>query len=132
MKALILSTIFTLFASQAFAEVIRCEREGSTRSYDINLNAYNDDGIQWAAVDFIQYPGKNTFFYTVKSKSTSSGKKILLNNENIYVQADRDLILREKHNGEMTLEVFWIVGCTGFCTGGQSGSIIYSCERVTE
>lgn len=123
--------IFILAASAAMAqEDYFCERPGSTSSYGIELNAFERDGDQYAAVRIVQYPTEKIRFYKITRQTrTQAGMKTDMNGPELQFQADRDLVLREGSN-ETTLETFWITGCTGFCTGGQSGSVLYNCKET--
>ena len=117
-----------LAASSALAQPLLCERPGSTRSFEITLDAYQSDGKNWAAVDVIQYPSKKTLFYHTSQSSQGKNQQIILENETIYFQADRKMILRIDPKNNVSLEVFWIRGSSGFGFGGESGSIFYQCR----
>ena len=111
------------------APTFHCERKDSTKSFDIQLESFSNDGKAWSLVDTYQYPQtKNLFYYTREQRTVNGVKEILLFNENIYFEADRSLILRIDQKNKATLEVFWIQGSTGFGVGGESGSIIYGCR----
>ena len=129
MAILLLISCWATAQAQNTRELL-CERPNSTRSFAIKLNAYQENGNQFAAIRVIQYPGENLIFYKMIFENESSvAEKIRLNNDHLYFEVEKNMILRTNKRNQTTLEVFWIRGCSYNCgKGNESGSIFYQCR----